>query len=66
MKTLTMCLLLLTSCSAGNQSGNAGAKGFSAHACVVQIDPSKVVCDSDAPGSGYEDALDAVKNSPKY
>jgi len=63
MKTLAISLLLLTSCS--GQHGMQ-TKGFSGHANAVKIDTSKIVCDSSAPGSGYEDALDAVKNSPKY
>lgn len=25
-----------------------------------------IVYDSDAPGSGYEDAFDVINNSPKY
>jgi len=63
MKTLAISLLLLTSCS--GQHGMQ-AKGFSGHASVSKIDTNKVVCNADAAGSGYEDALEAAKNAPKY
>lgn len=58
-------MLLLTSCTGIGNNG-AQVKGMNAHAKAQTINIHHIVCDSDAPGSGYEDALDAIKNSPKY
>lgn len=63
MKKIAMSLLLLTSCT--GQHGMQ-TKGFSGHACVVEFDANKIVCNADAAGAGYEDALEAAKNAPRY